>query len=422
MGEKMKRIIEKIKRREITVCVIGLGYVGYPLLKVISERNFPVIGFDINREKVRKAVKEGYQATIDPKEALENRDCIIVCVPTPVDKNYHPDLSYIINACENIRKYLKKDSLVIIESTIAPGTTEEIILPILEKSGLKAGRDFYLAHCPERIDPGNKEWTIQNIPRVVGGINEKSTEISYHFYRSILKAEVHKVSSAKVAEAIKIVENAFRDINIAFVNELAKSFDRIGIDILEVIRGAATKPFGFMPHYPGCGVGGHCIPVDPYYLIEKAEEFGFSHNFLKLAREINNSMPEYTINKLIKALNQLESCVKKAKIAVLGVAYKGGVDDVRESPALKIIEKLKEMGAILFVYDPYLPHFSSVGSLEEALKEADYVLIATDHPEFKNLSAELFKKYGIKAVIDGRNILDKEKIIKAGILYEGIGR
>ncbi len=418
----MKRIIEKIKRKEITVCVIGLGYVGYPLLKVISEKNFPVIGFDINQEKVRRAIREGYQATIEPKEALENRDCIIICVPTPVDKNYHPDLSYIINACENIRKYLKKDSLVIIESTIAPGTTEEIILPILEKSGLKAGRDFYLAHCPERIDPGNKEWTIQNIPRVVGGINEKSTEIAYHFYKSILKAEVHKVSSVKVAEAIKIVENAFRDINIAFVNELAKSFDRIGIDILEVIKGAATKPFGFMPHYPGCGVGGHCIPVDPYYLIEKAEEFGFSHRFLRLAREINNSMPEYTVHKVIKVLNEDGRCVKNAKIAILGVAYKGGIDDTRRSPALQIIEKLKELGAKLFIYDPYVASLSNVSSIDEALQKADYVVITTDHPEFKEIPPKKFKEKKIKAIVDGRNILKKETIKKLGIIYEGIGR
>ena len=418
----MNELINKIKKKTAEVCVVGLGYVGYPLLKIVSDKGFPVIGLDINKEKVKQAIKDGYNATTDAKKALENKDCIIVCVPTPVDRNYHPDLSYIKNAIKNISKYLKKNTLVVIESTIAPGTTEEIILPILEKSGLRGGKDFYLAHCPERIDPGNKKWGVHNIPRVVGGINDDSTELAYHFYKSILKANIYKVSSAKVAETIKIVENAFRDINIAFVNELAKSFDKLGIDIIEVIKGASTKPFGFMPHYPGCGVGGHCIPVDPYYLIEKAEEVGFSHHFLKLAREINNSMPDYTVYKVMKVLNKVGSCVKNAKIAVLGIAYKGGTDDTRESPALKIIEKLKELEATLFIYDPYISSMSTVKTLEDALNKADYVVITTDHPQFKKIPPTKFKEYKIKAIIDGRNILNKEEIKRLGIAYEGIGR
>ncbi|GAG02100.1 unnamed protein product, partial [marine sediment metagenome] len=272
---------------EIKVCVVGLGYVGLPLLKLIIEKGFFAIGLDIDKQKVDKILKEGIAVTTRPDEALNNADCIIVCVPTPIDESYRPDLKFVISAMRTVSKYLKNDSIVILESTVAPGTTEEIAARILGESGFKAGVDFYVAHCPERIDPGNKKWTVRNIPRVVGGINKQSTNIAYAFYVEILNSEVIKMSTVKAAEAVKIVENTFRDVNIAFVNELAKSFDKIGIDTVEVIKGASTKPFGFMAHYPGCGVGGHCIAIDPYYLIEKAEKSGFNHKFLKLAREIN---------------------------------------------------------------------------------------------------------------------------------------
>ncbi|MFQ5871671.1 MAG: nucleotide sugar dehydrogenase, partial [Candidatus Geothermarchaeales archaeon] len=280
-------LIERMRKRECHVSIIGLGHVGFPLIKLVSERGFKVVGLDVDTEKVDRVSREGIAATTDPGAALNQADCIIICVPTPIDDDYRPDLSIARSVSETIADHLKKGALIVLESTVAPGTTEEVIVPILERSGLGAGKDFFVAHCPERIDPGNTKWTVRNIPRVVGGINNESTDIAYAFYRELLDAEIIKVSTVKTAEAVKIVENAFRDINIAFVNELAKSFDKIGIDVTEVIKGASTKPFGFMPHYPGCGVGGQCIAVDPYYLIERAGKSGFNHRFLKLAREIN---------------------------------------------------------------------------------------------------------------------------------------
>jgi nucleotide sugar dehydrogenase len=295
-------------------------------------------------------------------------------------------------------------------------------MPALIKSNLTIGKDFYLAHCPERIDPGNKKWTIKNIPRVIGGIDKKSTDIAFIFYSKILEVEVIKLSTVKAAEAVKIIENTFRDVNIAFVNELAKSFDKIGIDILEVIKGASTKPFGFIPHYPGCGVGGHCIAVDPYYLIEKAENVGFSHRFLKSAREINNSMPDYTVQKVLIGLNKAGRCIKGSNIGILGLAYKGGINDTRESPAFPIIKQLKKMGANITIFDPYILNMSTVNTLDETLEKTNCIIIIADHPEFKSITSELLKEKSIDVVIDGRNMLEKEKIKKQGIIYEGIGR
>lgn len=415
-------MIEKIKQKKVTICIIGLGYVGLPLLQLSHKKGFNVIGFDKDVKKVDKVQKMGLSATKSEKEALSNANCIIICVPTPVDKYHHPNLSYVQSASNSILKHINKDSLIILESTVSPGVTEEVVIPILEQSGLKAGEDLYVAHCPERIDPGNKKWTVENIPRVIGGINDFSTELAYELYHKILNADIMKLGSLKNAEATKIVENTFRDINIAFVNELAKSFDKIGIDVKEVIDAAATKPFGFMAHYPGCGVGGHCIAVDPYYLIDKAERGGFNHQFLKLAREINNSMPHYTVGKIEEGLKKIGKSVKNSSIAVLGLAYKGGVDDTRESPAYQIIKELKILGANLSIYDPYIPMESTVETLEEALKNKDCIVIATDHTDFKKISAEKLKENNIKVVVDGRNILDKKEIKSFNIIYEGIGR
>ncbi|MCK4364520.1 MAG: nucleotide sugar dehydrogenase [Thermoplasmatales archaeon] len=414
-------LLEKIKKKEVKVCVVGLGYVGFPLLELLIKKKFHAIGFDIDKKVVDNAIKNGVPATLNDKEALADADCAIICVPTPVEENHRPNLEFVESAAETISKYLKRDSLVILESTVAPGTTEEILLPILEKSGLKQG-DFYVVHCPERIDPGNKEWTVQNLPRVLGGIDEESAEAAFVFYKNVLDADVVKLSSAKAAEAVKIVENTFRDINIAFVNELAKSFDEIGIDISEVIGGARSKPFGFMPHYPGCGVGGHCIAIDPYYLIEKAEKSGFNHRFLKLAREINNSMPKYTVKKINKGLNMAKIAVNGSNIAILGLAYKPGVEDTRESPAFPIIQELKKWGANLTIYDPYLPDLSDVKTLDDALRNMDCIVIITAHEEFKRITPEKIKENGIKVVIDGRNVLDSNNIKRLGIIYEGIGR
>lgn len=415
-------LLNKIKDKTVKIGIIGLGYVGFPLLELSDKKGFRVNGFDLDKKKVDAIVNKGFSASLNADDVLTDVDCYIICVPTPVDVDHKPDLSFVENACETISAYLEENNLVVLESTVSPGTTEEVVIPLLEQSGLSAGSDFYVAHCPERIDPGNKKWNVNNIPRVVGGVNQESTDIAYEFYSQILDGKVKKLSSLKNAEATKIVENTFRDINIAFVNELAASFDKIGIDTKEVIDAAATKPFGFLAHYPGCGVGGHCIAVDPYYLIERAEKKGFNHRFLKLAREINNSMPQYTVDKVIKGLNQIGKSVKNSNIAVLGLAYKGGVSDTRESPAYEIIKKLKELEGNLTIYDPYVSEESTVETLDEALNNKDCIVIVTDHPEFKEINGKMLKIKNVKVVIDGRNIFNKEKICQKGIIYQGIGR
>ncbi|MBN2251909.1 MAG: nucleotide sugar dehydrogenase [Candidatus Altiarchaeota archaeon] len=417
------------------VAVIGLGYVGLPLACLCARKSYFVLGVDIIPEIVEKTNKgishikdpelekglkkaSGKITATDKFEGITGCDTVVICVPTPVDEKYKPDLRPLKSACNRIYALIQKGQLIIVESTIYPGVIEEVVKPILERSGLKAGEDFYLAHCPERIDPGNAKWNVENIPRVVGSISDAGLKKAAEFYRSILDAQVYELSSVKAAEAVKIMENTFRDVNIAFVNELAKSFDKFGIDISEVIRGASSKPFGFMAFHPGCGVGGHCIPVDPYYLIERARGAGFDHKFLKLARDINHSMPEYTVDLLESKLGDL----KGEKVGVMGMAYKRDVDDLRESPALKIIALLKERGADLSVYDPFIPKKSDATSLDEFLDKVDYVILATDHTEFREMDAGKLREKGIEVVIDGRNCLDREKITALGILYKGIGR
>jgi nucleotide sugar dehydrogenase len=419
-----------------TITIVGLGYVGLPLACLCAEKNLDVYGADIDKNKI-SSISQGISPIDDPslKEAvkktkgklkvtdiigaaIKNSSIVIVCVPTPVDDKRMPNLEPLKSACEEVSKNLQKETLVIIESTIFPGTIDEIILPILKKSNV----NFYLSHCPERLDPGNKKFTIQNIPRVVGGINKESSKKAAEFYQKIIDADIIELSSVKAAEATKIMENTFRDINIAFVNEMAKSFDKAGIDIMEVIEGAKTKPFGFTAHYPGTGVGGHCIPVDPYYLIEKAKQIGFDHKFLSLARKINESMPDYTIELLENNIKKFNLSIKNAKVGVLGLAYKANVDDTRESPASKVIDILKEKKAEVFVFDPYVKKGSNVRGLDELLNKCDYIILVTNHDEFKNMDLNKLKENNIKIVIDGRNCLDKEKIKGMGILYHGIGR
>ncbi|PKP59597.1 MAG: UDP-N-acetyl-D-glucosamine dehydrogenase [Candidatus Altiarchaeales archaeon HGW-Altiarchaeales-2] len=427
-----------MNNRTKRLCIFGLGYVGLPLACLAAEKDYCVVGVDIDERKISminkgispiddkelknklKRLNGKINATRDALTAVKESDIIIICVPTPVDENYHPNLEYVKEAAEVVSKGLKKEHLVILESTVAPMTTENILKPILETSGLKCGEDFHLCFCPERIDPGNKKFKLKDIPRVVGGINKKGTEKAEEFYNSILDSEVLGLSSPRSAEAVKIMENTFRDINIAFVNEMAKSFDRLGIDITEVLKGASTKPFAFMPHYPGCGVGGHCISVDPYYLIEQAGKEGFEHRFLRLAREINNSMPEYTVERVIEGLNEISKSVKNTKISVLGLAYKGNIDDTRESPAFKIIEKLKNMGGDVKVFDPYVPDMCDFNNLDESLN-CECIVLVTDHNEFKNLDLNLVKEKGVRVIVDGRNALSKESVKELGIIYKGIG-
>ncbi len=422
-----------------TVAIIGLGYVGLPLACLCAKKGYKVIGLEKNPEIIEKtnkgishimdeklerdvkACKGKIMATNDAKK-IGQAEFVVVCVPTPVDKRHMPDLAYVKNASTDISQNMKKGQVVIIESTIHPGTVEEIVKPILDKSKLKDGKDYFLAHCPERVDPGNRNWGVENLPRVIGSTTKEGLAKAAAFYRTIIDAEITELSSVKAAEAVKITENSFRDVNIAFVNELAKSFDRAGIDITEVIRGASTKPFAFMAHYPGCGVGGHCIPVDPYYLIEKARDIGFEHKFLSLAREINNSMPDYTIELLEQEMQKMNKAIKGSKIGVLGVAYKKNVDDMRESPALEIIEELRQRGAEVIVFDPWVKKLSNVKNINSLLEQCQYVIVATDHSEFTSLDASKFKFAGVKIIIDGKNCLDKEKIKSTGIVYRGIGR
>lgn len=429
--------MKAIKKIKGTVTIIGLGYVGLPLACLCAEKGYKVYGVAKDKKKINlinknisplhdkeleewiKKVKIEAGTNFD---VIKKSEIIVVCVPTPVDEQYNPDLGPVKSATEGIRKNMKKGQLIIMESTINPGVCEEVMLPILEKSGLKAGRDFDLAHCPERINPGDPEWNVRNIPRCVGALSKKGLDKAVKFYKNVLEAEVTPMKSLKEAEATKIIENSFRDVNIAFANELAKSFERLDIDLIDVIKGASTKPFAFMPHWPGVGVGGHCIPVDPYYLIERAKISGFDHKFLKLAREINNSMPAYTVEKLQDALNQIQNPVKGITVGILGLSYKANVGDIRESPSLKVIKYLQELEPKIEIYDPYFPKESTVKNLDELLRKCHALILITNHQEFVSMDLSKLKKYGIKVVIDGRNSLNKEKIIKLGIIYKGIGR
>ncbi len=423
------------------IAVIGLGYVGLPLACLCARRGLKVYGFDIDNAIVKatnsgkshiedavlskqvKALKGKIIATTNAKEALAGADIIAVCVPTPIDENKLPDLRPLEKACKTISQNMRRNQLIIIESTIYPGTVREIVKPILEKSSLISEKDFYLAHCPERIDPGNKKWVLENIPRVLGGLSEKSTKLAEKFYKSILKSDVLALSSIECAEAVKVVENTFRDVNIAFVNELAKSFDKLGIDVLEVIKGASTKPFGYMPFYPGPGVGGHCISVDPYYLIERAKQKGFEHEFLMLARKINDSMAEHVVGLAENALEKMDKNIRNSNISLLGLAYKADVDDLRESPALRILRLLKSKGANPKVFDPHIKEKSNANSLDDAIKNADCIILATHHSEFTSaLTAKKLKSMDVKSIVDARNCLDKNAIAAAGIIYKGIGR
>jgi len=423
-----------------TVCIVGLGYVGLPLACLCAEKGLKVLGLDLNQgivEKTNQGISHIKDPVLEEKlsrlkgkilastkpDAIKEADIVIVCVPTPA-KDTKPDLEPLKKAVETISKFLKEGQLVVIESTVYPGTTEEVVRPILEKgSGLKAGQDFFLGHCPERIDPGNEKFTIERIPRVLACLSKEGTKKAKQFYGSIIEAEIIQLSSVKAAEAVKVVENTFRDINIAFVNELAQSFDKMGIDLAEVVKGASTKPFGYMPFYPGPGVGGHCIAQDPYYLIARAQSAGFEHRFLRLAREINNSMPAYVAGLVESTMQSIGLSREKAVVSVLGLAYKPGIDDTRKSPSLEIISLLKAKGFKVRVFDPFLPKQSDAASLDETVKGCTVLVLATHHAQFlEKLSPKFLKAAGVRAVIDSRNALDKEGIGAEGIAYKGVGR
>jgi len=395
------------RRKEAKVGVIGLGYVGLPLVLRFCEEGFRVLGFDVDPTKVERLNRgESYirhipeeklrtslprfQATTDMAR-LREADAIIICVPTPLTERRDPDLRYVEATAEEVARHLRRGQLVCLESTTYPGTTREVLLPLLERSGLKVGEDFYLVYSPEREDPGNPHFTTKTIPKLVGGVTPKCLEAGVALYSAVVE-KVVPVSSPEVAEAAKLLENIYRAVNIALVNELKVLFDKMGIDIWEVIEAAKTKPFGFQAFYPGPGLGGHCIPIDPFYLSWKAKEYDCTTKFIELAGEINTYMPYYVVQKTIDALNDRGKSVRGARVLILGVAYKRDVDDMRESPALKIIKLLLDRGASVEYHDPYIPQMPytrkyrfdmcSVSLDEAKLKEYDVVIVVTDHTAY----------------------------------------
>jgi UDP-N-acetyl-D-glucosamine dehydrogenase len=434
-------LLAKIKSHEAVIGVIGMGYVGLPLLLEFVEENFPTVGFDIDPEKVeelnkgnsyikhipaekiKKALqKNKFEATADFSR-LKEVDCVLVCVPTPLGKHREPDVSYIVKTSETIAQYIQKNQLVVLESSTFPGTTEGIMRPIIEKSGLKAHKDFYLAFSPEREDPNNPNYTTRTIPKVVGGNHPKSLELCKVLYDQVIVQTV-PVSSSEAAEATKLLENIFRSVNIALVNEMKMIMDRMGINVWEVIKAASTKPFGFMPFYPGPGLGGHCIPIDPFYLTWKAREYELSTRFIELAGEVNTYMPFFVINKLVDALNSKQKSINGSKILVLGLAYKKDIDDLRESPTLKLMEIITDKGGQVDYHDPYIPrlgptrHYSfdkhSVDLTEQNLQNYDAVLISTDHSAFD--MAFIVKNANL--IVDTRNATSdfetfSDKIVRA---------
>ncbi len=434
-SEGLYRIWKKrIRNKSVKMGVVGLGYVGLPLAVAFSEAGFKVVGFDIMPKRV-KSVNQGQSYIADisssrlqnvvanallqastEQDKLKEMEAICICVPTPLTKTKAPDLSYVIYESNEIAKHLQPGQLIILESTTYPGTTVQVVLPILESSKRKAGEDFYLAYSPERVDPGNKKYNIRNTPKIIGGITPDSTEIAKHLYSQIADTII-TVSSPQVAEMAKVFENVFRSVNIALINELAQLCQRMGISVWEVIESASSKPFGYMPFYPGPGIGGHCIPTDPYYLADKARELDFHTRFIELAAEINERMPYYVVSSIMEALNARGKSLSLSKLLVLGVSYKKDIGETRESPSLKIIELLCEKGASVSYNDPYIPKirlsqglFTSVGLTKEALSSVDCVIIATDHSYYDinkvvSYSKLLFDTRGVTRGLRNHNII-----------------
>lgn len=402
-----QQLLSQLESRKAKIGIIGLGYVGLPLVLRFGEEGFKVIGFDVDPQKVSKlnagqsyirhidggrlqslVNAKGFEATSDFAR-LGEADCVIICVPTPLTEKKDPDLQYIEKTASALVKTLRKGQLISLESTTYPGTTDEILLELFKSTGLEVGKDYFLVFSPEREDPGNAKFSTRTIPKIVGGTTPDCLEVGRALYASVIDRVV-TVSSTKAAELVKLLENIYRCVNIALVNELKILTDRMGIDIWEVIAAASTKPFGFTPFYPGPGLGGHCIPIDPFYLSWKAKEYDFSTRFIQLAGEVNSAIPHYVVERMTSALNDKGKAVRGSKILILGVAYKKDVDDVRESPALEIMELLEDKGATLTYSDPYIPrlhkmrkhdfsHMSSAALNEELLKQTDAVLITTDH-------------------------------------------
>lgn len=431
-------LLEKIQRKKANIAVVGLGYVGLPLAVEGAKAGYKVLGLDIEEDRINminngisyikdvdseeiiQIVKEGYLRASSDYSSLKEIDCVIICVPTPIDKYKQPNIRYIEESIKEIKKYFHKDMLLILESTTYPGTTEELLLPLLESTGFICGKDFYLAYSPERIDPGNNEYNIKNTAKVVGGITTECTKIATTLYNNIFQCEIYEVSSPRIGEMGKILENTYRNINIALANEMARICHKFGINVWEVIDAANTKPYGFQAFYPGPGVGGHCIPIDPLYLTWKVKEYNYYTKLIELADEINSSMPYFVLERVIKLLNKEGKSLNNSKILILGVAYKQDIDDIRESPALTVIDLLENEGALIEYHDPFVPRvqwkdkvYKSIELTKENIKDKDMIIITTGHT---NIDYNMVVENSI-LVFDTKNITkdivnNREKIIE----------
>lgn len=422
------KMLQNISERKIIVGVVGLGYVGLPLAVEKAKAGFKTIGFDVQEEKVhlvneghnyigdvvdndlKKLVETGKLSATTDFSFIKDVDFIAICVPTPLDKHQQPDISYVRESTKEISKYLKKETMVVLESTTYPGTTEELIKPILEEgSSLKCGEDFYLGFSPERVDPGNLIYKTKNTPKVVGGVGKEATEVIAAMYRTVLDGDVYEVSSPAIAEMEKILENTYRNINIGLVNELTMLCNKMGISMWEVVDAAKSKPYGFQPFYPGPGLGGHCIPLDPYYLSWKAREYGFHTSMIESSMMINDRMPEYCVERAGKILNNHEKALKNARVLVLGVSYKQDIDDYRESPAIRVIEELEKEQALVEYYDPWVAEYREHGKTvkglttltPEIVASYDLVMITTAH---SNVDYAMVQAHA-KAIFDTKNVM-----------------
>lgn len=431
-----EQLLNKIKNKEITVGVVGLGYVGLPLAVEKAKAGFKTIGFDVQKAKVdmvnaghnyigdvvdddlKKIVDDGMLRATTDFGFVKDVDFIAICVPTPLDAHQQPDISYVKSSAENIAKHLTKGTMVVLESTTYPGTTEELLKPILESSGLKCGEDFYLGFSPERVDPGNKQFKTKNTPKVVGAIGDDAREVIAAMYRAVLEGDVYEVSSPAVAEMEKILENTYRNINIGLANEMAMLCHKMGIDYWEVVDAAKTKPYGFQAFYPGPGLGGHCIPLDPYYLSWKAREYGFHTSMIESSMMVNDGMPEYCVERAVAILNRHKKALNGSKVLVLGVAYKNDIDDYRESPAIKVIEELKKAGAETDFYDPWISEYKDKGQVFKGIEKIDEKIIAgydiiVITAAHTNIDYDMIQK-NAQAIFDTRNamkdVAERDKI------------
>ncbi len=424
-----EELLKKINEHTIIAGVVGLGYVGLPLAVEKAKAGFKTIGFDVQVSKVdmvnkghnyigdvvdsdlEMLVKTGVLSATSDFSFIKDVDFIAICVPTPLDIHQEPDISFVRESATAISKYLKKGTMVVLESTTYPGTTEELIKPILERgSGLKCGEDFYLGFSPERVDPGNLEYKTKNTPKVVGAIGDDATEVISSMYRAVLDGDIHTVSSPAVAEMEKILENTYRNVNIGLINEIGRLCNEMGISVWEVIEAAKTKPYGFQPFYPGPGLGGHCIPLDPYYLTWKAREYGFHTTLIENSMVINDSQPEYCVGRAMHILNRNKKAINGAKVLMLGVSYKNDIDDYRESPAIRVMKELKKVGADVNYYDPWVPEFKNMYGISakglaaitpEIVKESDLVMITAGH---HNVDYKMIQE-NAKVIFDTKNVM-----------------